>query len=80
MIHTLRKRIFPLLKNRYLLAAVFTLVWMLYFDRYDWFSQGKFFLEIRALQKDKEFYLKEIDRLKAEKATITEDNLPENHI
>lgn len=56
-------RAFKLLKNRYLIAGAAFLVWMLFFDRYDLYTQYQFQKEKDRLEHDKNFYSSEIERI-----------------
>lgn len=56
-------RAFKLLKNRYLIAGVAFLIWLLFFDRYDLYTQYQFQKEKDRLEQDKNFYSSEIERI-----------------
>ena len=65
------------LKNKFLLATIAFVVWMLFFDRNDVFTQGQRKRELRSLQESKEYYTTEIakerkvsEELKSNPATI----------
>lgn len=65
------------LKNKFLLATIAFVVWMLFFDRNDVFTQGQRKRELRSLQESKEYYTNEIakerkvsEELKSNPATI----------
>lgn len=46
--------------NKYLLAGTAFAVWMVFFDRNDLFTQRERRMELRALEKSKEYYTNEI--------------------
>jgi cell division protein DivIC len=56
------KQIIPLLKNKFFLAILFLLVWLSFFDRYDFYTQYQAVQELKQLQKDKAYFQKEIDQ------------------
>ena len=49
-----------LLRNKYLLAASAFVVWMLFFDRNDFFTQMDRKKELRDLQESKQYFLDQI--------------------
>nr|MBC7614173.1 septum formation initiator family protein [Pseudopedobacter sp.] len=59
------KRLVNLIKNKYLLASVAFMVWMVFFDRNDMTSQLDYRSKVNKLEEEKDFYTKEI--AKAEK-------------
>ncbi len=50
----------PYLYNKYLLATVGYLVWMLFFDRNDIFIQHQRREELKALQKNQAYFIQQI--------------------
>jgi cell division protein FtsB len=54
------KRLLNLLKNKFFLAGLAFLVWMLFFDRNDLTAQYEYRNEVDKLEEEKEFYTKEI--------------------
>lgn len=59
------KRLFNLIKNKYFLASLAFIVWMVFFDRNDMASQLDYRSKVNKLEEEKDFYTKEI--AKAEK-------------
>lgn len=57
------------LYNKYLLATVAFVVWMLFFDRNDLFTQRERSNELKALEQSKNYYTKQI----AEERKFSED-------
>lgn len=53
------KKLIELLRNKYFLAVVAFVVWMLFFDKNDIFSQYEYRSEVNKLQQEKDFYVKE---------------------
>ena len=52
--------ILSVLKNKYVLALSFFVVWMLFFDRNDFFTNLERRKELRQIETSKEYYTKEI--------------------
>ncbi len=50
------------LRNRYVIALLVVLVWLLFFDNYSLIQHWRQQREIRDLRRQKEFYLEEIRR------------------
>ena len=59
----------PYLYNKYLLATVGFVIWMLFFDRNDIFVQRERSRELKALEQSKVYYTKQI----AEERKFSED-------
>ena len=55
-------RLLRLLKNKYFLAAIAFVVWMLFFDRNDLMSQYDYRTQVNKLQEEKEFYIRETEQ------------------
>ena len=49
-------RILDLIQNKYLIAGVAFLTWMLFFDRNDLMSQYEYRTQLNKLEAEKEFY------------------------
>ncbi|RZK81369.1 MAG: septum formation initiator family protein [Pedobacter sp.] len=58
------KQLLELIRNKYFLTVVAFVVWMLFFDRNDLVAQYEFKSEVSKLQEEKDFYVKEIDKVK----------------
>jgi cell division protein FtsB len=56
------KKIMPFLINRYFLAAVGFVVWMLFFDQRDYFQQRASAGELNKVEAAKKYYNDEIDQ------------------
>ncbi|MBE8720702.1 septum formation initiator family protein [Sphingobacterium pedocola] len=54
------KRFLNLIKNKFLLAVIAFVIWMCFFDRYDFAAQYNYYQEKAKLEKEKEFYVSEI--------------------
>lgn len=51
----------PYLKNKYILTTAGFVVWLCFFDRNDLISQYTTHHRLKQLQKDRNYYLQEID-------------------
>ncbi|SJZ79892.1 FtsB family cell division protein [Sediminibacterium ginsengisoli] len=60
------KKTASILTNKYLLASGFFVVWMLFFDQRDFFEQRGKKAELRKLEQQKQFYLREIEKANKE--------------
>ena len=56
------KRLLPHLKDKYVLATIVFLVWLTFFDRNDFFVQHEYRSKLSSLEKEKQFYIEEIQR------------------
>ena len=52
-------RLLYLFKNKYFLVSTAFLVWMVFFDRNDLFSQYEYHQQVSKLQQERDFYQKE---------------------
>ncbi len=50
------------LKNKYILAPMMMIIWMVFFDSHNWIKQNRLQSEIKDLQEKKEFYQSEIKK------------------
>ncbi len=57
------KKAIGLFSNKYVIAFVCFLVWMLFFDRNDLMSQYDYFSQRQKLEEEKEFYQQEITKV-----------------
>ena len=64
------KRLIELLRNKYFLAVMAFGIWMLFFDRNDMLSQFEYRTEVKKLQEEKDFYLKETAEVKKDLSEI----------
>ncbi|WP_134090992.1 septum formation initiator family protein [Olivibacter sp. XZL3] len=58
-------------KNKYLIATIAFVVWMLFFDRNDIASQYKYRSQLKGLKTEKEFYINEIAIVKKDLEELT---------
>jgi len=57
------ERLLSVIRNKYLIAGVAFVVWMLFFDRNDLATQYDYYSQAKELRKQKAFYTTEIDRV-----------------
>ncbi len=53
------KRLVDLFKNKYFLASVAFVVWMIFFDKNDLFSQYQYRQQLNKLKQERDFYKKQ---------------------
>ena len=58
------KRLIQLFRNKYFLAIVAFGIWMLFFDKNDMLTQFEYRTEVKKLQEEKNFYVKETASVK----------------
>lgn len=66
-------RIPSFLKNKYIIAIIVVLVWLLFFDNNNFIQQYHFSSELNRLRTEREYYIREI-----EKDSIIKKELEEN--
>jgi cell division protein FtsB len=52
-------RLFNLFRNKYFIVTLAFLVWMVFFDRNDLFSQYQYHQQVSKLKQERDFYQKE---------------------
>lgn len=57
--------LFKVVKNKYFLTIIALVVWLVFFDKNDVFTQYELIEKCRKLEKDKGYYLAEIENNKA---------------
>lgn len=65
------KNLLNLLKNKFFIAGMAFIVWMLFFDRNDLASQYEYRTRVQKLEEEKEFYTTEITKAGAELKELT---------
>lgn len=70
-------KIWPYVKNKYILTISVFAIWMFFFDQNNVVDQLKMMKEIRQLEDDRGYYLDEIqkDSIRYEELTTDRDNL-----
>lgn len=66
-------RLINLLKNKYFIASLAFVIWMLFFDRNDVISQYDYKTQVKKLEQEKEFYNKEIATVQKDLDDLTTD-------
>jgi cell division protein DivIC len=71
------KKILPRIKNKYILTTLLFLLWLLIFDRSNWFDMFGEFRSIRSLEKQKEYYQAKIatDNQRLNELKTNDENL-----
>jgi len=57
-------RLLELIRNKYFLAVAAFVVWLLFFDKNDAIAQYEYRSEVSKLQEEKDFYVREIAKVK----------------
>ncbi|MBB6112343.1 Cell division protein FtsB [Mucilaginibacter lappiensis] len=65
------KRLINLVKNKFFLVTMAFLVWMIFFDKNDLFSQYEYRRQVNKLKQERDFYKKEIDQVTKELDELT---------
>lgn len=60
------KKAIPYITNKYFIAAVLFIVWMLFYDQRDYFQQKERRDELKKLEQKKAYYEQEIEKTKKE--------------
>ncbi len=63
----------PFLKNKYIIAIILVLIWLLFFDSNNFFQQIRFSREINKLNSERSYYLEEIKKDSIAKKELEED-------
>lgn len=64
----------PYLKNRYILTLVVFAVWLAFFDQHNMINQIKLKAELYRLEKDRDYYQREIVQIKEDLEELLSDN------
>ena len=67
------KRLIDLVKNKFFLVTIAFLVWMIFFDKNDLFSQYQYHQQVSKLRQERDFYKKETDEVSTELSELTTD-------
>ncbi|NOU18850.1 MAG: septum formation initiator family protein [Bacteroidales bacterium] len=71
------KKILPRLKNKFILTTLVFLLWLIVFDRSNWFDMIGEIRSIHSLEDEKEYYQKKIetDRQRLNELKTNDENL-----
>lgn len=67
------RKIWPWLKNKYVLTIILFFVWILFFDQNNLVDRIKMSSEIRQLEEDRHYYLEQIQKDSARLHELTTD-------
>jgi cell division protein FtsB len=67
------KRLFNLFRNKYFLFSVAFIVYMIFFDKNDLFSQYQYYQQVSKLKQERDFYLKETSKVNKDLQELTSD-------
>jgi cell division protein FtsB len=67
------KRLFNLFRNKYFLLSMAFVVYMIFFDKNDLFSQYQYYQQVSKLKQERDFYLKETERVNKDLDELTSD-------
>ncbi|TFF38885.1 FtsB family cell division protein [Mucilaginibacter psychrotolerans] len=67
------KRFINLIKNKYFLITVIFVVWMIFFDNNDIFSQYQYRQQLAKLEQERDFYKAETARINKDFAELSTD-------
>ncbi|MDB5010055.1 MAG: Cell division protein FtsB [Mucilaginibacter sp.] len=65
------KRLIDLLKNKFFLVTIAFLVWMIFFDKNDLFSQYEYHQQVNKLKQERDFYKIETERVSKDLDELT---------
>jgi cell division protein FtsB len=67
------KRFINLIKNKFFLVTVIFVVWMVFFDKNDLFSQYQYSQQLTKLEQERDFYKAEIVKVNRDLDELTSD-------
>jgi cell division protein DivIC len=59
------------LKNKYMITIVVFVVWLAFFDQNNFITQYDFIKELKSLEKDKAFFIEELNKTRQELNDLT---------
>ncbi len=65
------KRLIDLVKNKFFLITIAFLVWMIFFDKNDLFSQYQYHQQVSKLKQERNFYKAETDKVSKDLDELT---------
>lgn len=68
------QRLVGLFKNKFFLVTVAFVVWMVFFDKNDLYSQYQYRQQVSKLRHDRDFYKKETAEVNEQLKELTSDN------
>ncbi len=67
------KRLINLFRNKYFLVSVAFVVFMIFFDKNDLFSQYQYYKQVSKLKQERDFYQKEITKVNQDLDELSSD-------
>ena len=67
------KRLINLFRNKYFLVSVAFVVFMIFFDKNDIFSQYQYYKQVSKLKQERDFYQKEITKVNQDLDELSSD-------
>lgn len=67
------KKIIQFLKNKYLLTVVGLTIWVLFFDKNDLKTQIEFHQEVKKLEEERNYYVRENAEISSDLKELTHD-------
>ncbi len=67
------KRLLALVKNKYFLVTLAFVVWMIFFDKNDLYTQYQSYKDVRALEKERDYCLKQTAQSNKDLDELTTD-------
>jgi cell division protein FtsB len=64
------KKVWPWLKNRYVLTLLIFTVWMTFFDSHDLITQYRYKARLSELEENKRFYQEQIEQVKKDRQEL----------
>ena len=68
---TTMKRLINLFKNKFFLVTIAFVVWMIFFDKNDLFSQYQYHQQVKKLKQERDFYQKETAKVSKDLDELT---------
>lgn len=59
------------LKNKYMITVIVFIVWISFFDQNNFITQYDFIKELKSLEKDKAFFIEELNKTRQELNDLT---------
>ena len=71
------KKVYPWLRNKYVLTLAIFILWMLLFDSSNWIDVFREYRKIKKFEKEKEYYMQKIenDRNRLNELRTNNENL-----
>lgn len=67
------RRLFDLIKNKFFLVTVAFVIWMIFFDKNDLFSQYEYHQQLDKLKQEQVFYKTETEKVNKDLGELTSD-------